>query len=80
MGVDWIKFKFKGDVNLQELRMWVERQSQNFAFSFGYLHRIEGANDDLFSLTPEEEAIKRNMYREACDRLIEEECGLYLDY
>ena len=71
MGVDWIKFKLKGDVNLQELRMWVERQSQNFAFSFGYLHRIEGANDDLFSLTPEEEAIRRNMYREACDRLEE---------
>lgn len=51
MGVDWIKFKLKGDVNLQELRIWVERQSQNFAFSFGYLHRIEGANDDLLSLS-----------------------------
>ena len=71
MGVDWIKFKLKSDVNLQQVRMWVERQSQNFAFSFGYLDRIEGANDDLFSLPPEEEAIKRNMYREACDRLEE---------
>ncbi|MBE9041459.1 hypothetical protein IQ235_11770 [Oscillatoriales cyanobacterium LEGE 11467] len=64
MGVDWVKFKIKSGVDLQELKLWVDRQSQNFP---GGMY-IEEINDLPI---PEEDKEKRKRYHEACDRLIE---------